>query len=292
MTRRATLPEPPHLASELKELKLPTIAGQWSRVSEEASRKRQAHAEYLADLVHLEVQQRRENRIRRRIQEARFPILKTLDAFDFQAPAAPDRDEVLDLARGEFIEQHHNVVLIGGVGTGKTHLAIALGMAACQRDYRVRFTTAAELTNLLVEAKADGRLSRKLDQLARFDVVCLDELGYVPFDKPGADLLFHFVTKVYERRSLIVTTNLPFAKWSEVFLDATAAAAVIDRVIHHATILKLEGESYRLRDAKKKRGRRTGRGRHRTHHRGGVLVRGPGGIRIARPRPLPAPAGA
>ncbi len=144
-----------------------------------------------------------------------------------------------------FVTEHHNVVLIGEVGTGKTHLAIALGLAACQREHRVRFFTTAELANVLVEAKAQGRLSKKLEQLARYELVVLDELGYVPFDKLGADLLFSFVSRVYERRSLVVTTNLPFARWSEVFLDATAAAAVIDRIVHHATILKTEGESSR-----------------------------------------------
>ena len=142
-------------------------------------------------------------------------------------------------------------MLVGGVGTGKTHLAIALGMACCQHDYRVRFLTAAELTTLLVEAQQQGRLARKLDQLVRFDVVILDELGYVPFDKAGADLLFGFISRRYERGSLVVTTNLPFARWSEVFLDATAAAAVIDRIVHHATGLTTNGDSYRLKAAQR-----------------------------------------
>jgi DNA replication protein DnaC len=250
MTTKASI-EPPHLMTNLKELKLPAIAGAWLRLAAEAERKRQPHADYLADLVHHEIVQRRENRIRRRLQEARFPILKTLDAFDFTAQPSLDRDQILDLFQCRFVEAHHNVVFVGGVGTGKTHLATSLGVACCQKEYRVRFTTAAELTNALVEAKREGRLSRKLEQFARFDAVCLDELGYVPFDKEGADLLFSFIAKVYEHRSLIVTTNLPFAQWSQVFLDATAAAAVIDRVVHHATILKTEGESYRLRAAKK-----------------------------------------
>jgi DNA replication protein DnaC len=238
--------------SDLKELKLPAIVACWSRLAVEAERKRQSHADYLADLVHHEIVQRRENRIRRRLQEARFPILKTLDAFDFTAQPSLDRNHVLELFQCRFVESRHNVVFIGGVGTGKTHLAISLGAACCQKEYRVRFITAAELTNALVEAKREGRLARKLEQFARFEVVCLDELGYVPFDKEGADLLFSFIAKVYEQRSLIVTTNLPFAQWSQVFLDATAAAAVIDRIVHHATILKTEGESYRLRAAKKR----------------------------------------
>ncbi len=258
---KARIQEPPHLVTDLKSMYLTSMASQWRRLAEEARSKRQPHAEYLADMARLEVTGRRERRIQRRIKEARFPMLKTLDAFDFEAQRGLERDEVLELFSCEFIPQAANVVLVGSVGTGKTHIAIALGLACCQNDYRVRFTTAAELTNMLVEAKSQDRLSRKIEQLARFDVVILDELGYVPFDKQGADLLFGFITRVYERRSLIVTTNLPFARWSEVFLDATAAAAVIDRIVHHATVLKTEGDSYRLRTATSK---------HRTRRRKGA----------------------
>ena len=243
------LVEPPHLAVDLKTLRLPTVLEHWERQAQEALRARRTSPEYLADLMHLEVHHRREKRIRRLIQEARFPVLKTLDSFDFNAQPGLQRDTLLDLAQGRFVASHENVLLIGGVGTGKTHLAIALGVSCCQQERRVRYFTAAELTNDLVEAKHQGRLSRRMEYLARFDVVVLDELGYVPFDKQGADLLFGLVSKVYERKSLIVTTNLPFARWSEVFLDPTAAAAVIDRIVHHATILKIEGESYRLRSA-------------------------------------------
>lgn len=242
--------EPPHLMADLRELKLPAFAAHWQRLGEEARARRHDHAHYLADLAHLEVTTRHERRIARRIKDARFPILKTLDAFDFAAQPELDRDAVLALATGHFVAERENVVLLGGVGTGKTHLAIALGIACCQQGRRVRFVTAAELTTALVEAKAADRLSRKLEYFARFDLVILDELGYVPFDRTGADLLFAFVTRVYERRSLLVTTNLPFGRWSEVFHDATAAAAVIDRIVHHATVLKTAGESYRLRDAR------------------------------------------
>ena len=252
----AKIPEPPHLVADLKTLCLTSLAREWERFAQTARAKRQPHQDFLADAAAFEVTQRRERRIQRRLQEARFPVLKTLDGFDFSAPHGLDRDEVLDLFACDFIDQAANVVLIGGVGTGKTHLAIALGMACVQKDRRVRFTTAAELCNLLVEAKRDGRLSRRLDQMARYDVVLLDELGYVPFDREGSDLLFNFVTKVYERRSLVVTTNLPFAKWAQVFGDATAAAAVIDRIVHHATVLQTKGASYRLKDAKAKRPRR------------------------------------
>ena len=242
----APIAEPPHLAADLKTLCLSTIAAQWRPLAEQATRQRQAPADYLAQLAHLEVTGRRERRIQRRIQDARFPMLKTLDAFSFDAQPDLGRDAVLQVFGCGFVAEAANVVLVGGVGTGKTHLAIALGMACCQHDYRVRFVTAAELVTLLVEAQQQGRLQRKL---ARFDVVILDELGYVPFDKAGADLLFGFISQRYERRSLVVTTNLPFARWSEVFLDATAAAAVIDRIVHHATVLTTAGDSYRLKVA-------------------------------------------
>ncbi len=250
MSKKGAPSEPPHLLADLKTLCLPAFAANWQRLTSEAERKRQTHQDYLAELAHLEVTQRRERRIARLIAEARFPVLKTLESFDFKAQPTLDREAVLELCRCEFIDAKANVVLIGGIGTGKTHLAIALGVASCQREKRVRFITAAEATNALVEAKVAGRLSRKMEQLARYDVLVLDELGYVPFDRQDADLLFGLVTKVYEKKSLVITTNLPFVRWSEVFLDATAAAAVIDRVVHHATILKTEGESYRLRDAK------------------------------------------
>ena len=243
--------EPPHLASDLHELKLPALLTHWRRLAEEAVRKRQGAADYLAELTHLEVTTRRERRIQRLLKEAHLPVLKTLDGFDFAAQSTLDRDDVLDLFRCEFVEQRSNVVLVGEIGTGKTHLASALVVACCQKLMRARFFTAAELVNTLAEAKSQGKLARKLEQLARFEVVCIDELGYVPFDKPGADLLFNFIARMYEQRSLIVTTNLPFARWGEVFYDATAAAAVIDRIVHHATIIKTQGESYRLKNRRR-----------------------------------------
>lgn len=243
--------EPPHLASDLIELKLPAVITHWRRLAEEAARKRQGAADYLAELTHLEVTSRRERRIQRLLKEAHLPVIKTLDGFDFDAQSTLDRDSVLELFRCEFVERRANVVLVGEIGTGKTHLASALVVACCQKLKRARFITVAELVNTLAEAKAQGRLARKLEQFARFEVVCVDELGYVPFDKTGADLLFNFIARMYEQRSLIVTTNLPFARWGEVFYDATAAAAVIDRIVHHATVIKTQGESYRLKDKRR-----------------------------------------
>jgi DNA replication protein DnaC len=241
--------EPPLLEKELRELRLPSFVEHWRRAAEEAQRRGTSYAEFLAELVHHEIVDRHDRRVRRRIKEARFPSLKTLDTFDFGRQPGIARDKILELARGDFVERQENIVLLGEIGTGKTHLATAIAFACCQHGHRVRFMTAADLTTLLVESKSVDRLSRKLDQLARFDVVVIDELGYVPFDRAGADLLFTFVTRVYEQRSLIVTTNLPFARWSEVFQDATAAAAVIDRIVHHASILTTEGKSYRLQAA-------------------------------------------
>ena len=200
--------EPPHLAADLKTLCLSTMAAQWRPLAEQATRARQAPADSLAQLAHLEVTGRQERRIQRRMQEARSPMFKTLDAFSFDAQPGLGRDAVLQVFGCRFVAEATNVVLVGGVGTGKTHLAIALGMACCQHDYRVRFLTAAELVTLLVEAQQQGHLARTLDQLARVDVVILDERGDVPFDKTGADLLFGFISQRDERRSLVVTTNL------------------------------------------------------------------------------------
>lgn len=248
---KSELIEPPHLANDLKELKLPAVSAHWQRVAQESARARQSGPEYLAELAHLEVTSRRERRIQRLLQDAHMPMMKTLDSFDFHSQPTLDREAVLELFSCDFVARKENVVLLGEVGTGKTHLSIALVVACCQKDLRARFLSATQLVNSLAEAKTQGRLERKIEQLARFDVVCLDELGYVPFDRQGADLLFNFISRMYERRSLIVTTNLPFARWGEVFYDATAAAAVIDRIVHHSTILKTEGESFRLKDKKR-----------------------------------------
>ena len=170
----ATIAEPPHLAADLKALRLSTVAAQWQPLAEQAVRQRQMPADYLAQLMHLEVTARRERRIQRRIKDARFPMLKTLDAFSFEAQPDLDRDAVLQVFDCRFVAESANVVFVGGVGTGKSHLSIALGMACCQHDYRVRFVTAAELVTLLVEAQQEGRLARKLAQLARYDVVHVD----------------------------------------------------------------------------------------------------------------------
>ena len=247
--KSSNLEEPPLLARELRELRLPSILASWRDSAEAASSRGTSYAEFLAELVHREVIDRHDRRVQRRIKEAHFPSLKTLDTFDFSQQAGIARESVLELARGDFLERHENLVFLGEIGTGKTHLATAIGFACCQLGHRVRFSTAAELTTLLVEAKAEDRLSRKLDQLARYELVIIDELGYVPFDRAGADLLFALITRMYEQRSLIVTTNLPFPRWAEVFHDATAAAAVIDRIVHHATIFETKGKSYRLREA-------------------------------------------
>lgn len=249
--------EPPHLDADLRELKLPAFVRHWRSLAERAYREPIAPQQMLAELAHLEVTQRRERRINRRIQEAHFPLLKTLDSFDFTVQPSLSREQILELAHGEFVERHENIIFVGDAGTGKSHLSIAIGIACCQRELRVRFFTAAQLTQTLIEAKAENRLTRMMDRLMRFDVLICDEVGFLPVDKLGSELLFTFVGKAYEKRSLIVTTNLPFTRWAEVFHDPIAAVAVVDRLVHHGIIVQTEGESYRLRTAKSQQRKET-----------------------------------
>jgi DNA replication protein DnaC len=204
----------------------------------------------LNDLVALEVNKRHENGIRTRIAAARFPTLKTIEAFEFSLQPQLPKAKLLEHFDGEFIKQHRNLILYGPPGTGKTHCLIALGTAACMRGYRVRFTTAAELLMSLIEAKRNGALERKFLWLERFDLLLVDELGYIPFEREQTDLLFNVISARYERASIAITTNLAFEQWTQIFPDAMAASAVIDRLIHHGTVLQFGGESHRLRSRK------------------------------------------
>ena len=197
---------------------------------------------------------RTENAITRRIKQAKFPVIKTkvkakptlLDAFDFASQPSVNKKEIIQLSECHFIAEKNNIIFVGPCGTGKTHLSVAIGLVACSKGYKVFFDTAAGLINSLIEAKNEFRLSKKLAQLRRFDLIICDELGYIPFDRQGTDLLFQLVAARYEQGSLIITTNLPFSDWTGVFHDAATAAAVIDRVVHHSVIIQVTGESYRL----------------------------------------------
>jgi DNA replication protein DnaC len=233
----------------LRQLRLPTVAANYRKFAQEAARSGQPYEEYLLALMEHEANQRDVNRRKRRVGEARFPVLRTLDEFDFVAIPTLKQPQVLDLARGEYIQRRENVALIGAIGTGKTHIAIALGLAACEQGLRVRFYTAAALVNELLEAQEAHTLSRLESRLMKQDLMILDEVGFVPFSQRGAQMLFAFISQKYLRGSLIVTSNLAFAEWTEVFGDPRLTSALLDRLTHRCHILEFAGESYRFRQS-------------------------------------------
>jgi DNA replication protein DnaC len=240
----------------LRQLRLPTVATNYRKFAQEAAQSGQPYEEYLLALVEHEANQREVNRRKRRIQEARFPLLRTLDEFDFRATPGVNPTQVLELARGEYLEQRENVALIGGIGTGKTHIAIALGLAACEQGRRVRFYTAAGLINELLEAQESHQLSKLENWLMKQDLVIIDEVGFVPFSQRGAQMLFAFISQKYLRGSLLVTSNLAFAEWTEVFGDPRLTSALLDRLTHRCHILEFAGESYRFRQSLQRRASR------------------------------------
>lgn len=237
------------LTAYLKALKLPVVARQYKAVAQEAETAGRSYVVFLAALLEQEVLQREQNGVHLRIQQARFPYVKTLDAFDFTAIPSLNKRKVLALTHCDWVGQHDNVLFVGNAGTGKTHLAIALGIAACRAGKRVRFYTAAGLVNELIAAQQENSLHRLARLWHRWDLVVLDELGYVPFSTTGSQLLFNFCSERYERGSLLITSNLEFARWTEVFGDQNLTAALLDRLTHKAHILPMNGESYRFRES-------------------------------------------
>ncbi len=240
------------LAHCLKQLKLPTIYRDYAAVAAICSRENVSFEIFLLRLCERELTERQQRAMERRIKAAKFPTLKTIESFKFDAQ--PDINEPLirELLVGEFIAQRENVLLIGNSGTGKTHLATALGLAACRDGRRVRFFGVTTLVTGLLEAREDRRLERFFKQLSRFDLLILDELGYVPFTKAGSELLFEVVSRAYEQQSVIVTTNLPFEQWVEVCGSERLTGAMLDRLTHRVHIIEANGESYRLQDARKR----------------------------------------
>jgi DNA replication protein DnaC len=237
------------LEAYLKRLKLPAMLTHYQEMARQAEQGSQTYEGYLLALSELETHQREENAYKRRVSQARFPLLKTLDRFDFSAIPTLNKAAVLHLAQGEYIGKKENLLLMGNSGTGKTHLATALGLTACQQGRNVRFFTAAGLIIQLTEAQAGLRLSQVQRVLAKLDLLVIDEIGYVPFSERGAELFFQVVTDSYERQSIIMTTNLDFSKWPQVFHSEQLTGALLDRLTHHAHVLTMNGESYRFKQS-------------------------------------------
>jgi DNA replication protein DnaC len=245
------------LRSNLKQLRLPTIGAEFEKLAREAAAADEGYEQYLLRLTELEVAARASNAVQARIRAAGFPVAKDFDTFDFAAVPHLSKPKVLELARGEWIEQRSNVCLLGSPGTGKTHVATALGLAACRQGKRVRFFTAAALVTQLEEAQKRYQLDRLLLQLDRADLLICDELGYLSFSRTGAELLFQVFADRYERRSLLVTSNLAFSEWGQVFQGERMTAALLDRLTHRCAIFEMNGESFRFRESmKSKKGKK------------------------------------
>lgn len=237
------------LNEQLSSLRLLTVAEQYAALASEAAQKQWTHVDYLARLVDGEAQRRQELAIQRRIAAARFPCIKTLDQFDWNWPKKINRTQVQNLFRLAFLPDKGNVVFMGGVGLGKSHLAGALGYAACLAGHSVLFTTAVDIINTLTAAQAAYRLKAELKRLLAPRILCIDEVGYLPIDKTGADLLFQVISHRYERGSIVLTTNQPYKHWARIFNnDSTLTSAVLDRLLHHADTVVIEGKSYRMKD--------------------------------------------
>jgi len=240
---------PDELQGQLDYLKLQFMREHLEELARQAAADGWSHAEFLARLVEGEAALRQDRARARRIGQARFPVLKTLDQFDFTWPVKINRLAIRNLFRLKFIEDKANAILVGGVGLGKSHLAIALGYAACEAGFRVRFTTAIDVINTLSAAHTTGRLEAELRKYIRPDLLVMDELGYLPIDKHGADLLFQIISHRYERGSIVLTTNKAFKHWPSIFNnDSTLTSAILDRILHHAETLVIEGKSYRMKD--------------------------------------------
>jgi DNA replication protein DnaC len=241
------------LEHHLKQLRLPTFLREYDKVARQSAVEQATYAAYLLRMAELELLERERRAIERRIRQARFPVVKTMDSFDFIAIPSLNKTMVLELARCEFLTRRENVLLLGNSGTGKTHIALALGLAACQRGHRVRFTTAAALVSELIEARDERKLLRFQKQIAAYELLIVDELGFVPLSKTGAELLFEMLSQRYERGSTMITSNLPFAEWTEVLGSERLTGALLDRLTHHVHILEMNGDSYRLKQSRRKR---------------------------------------
>lgn len=237
------------MEEQLSFLKLPFMLEQYRNLAAEAANKNWGYQEYLQNLVQGEANRRWDNSIQRRIRMARFPVLKSLDQFQWTWPTKINRQQLQQLFMLDFIEQNANGILLGGVGLGKTHLATALGYQACLKGYNVLFATAVDVINTLTAAQAAGQLKNGLKTYLRPSLLILDELGYLPIDKHGADLLFQVISCRYEKGSVVITSNRAYKNWPEIFNnDATLTSAILDRLLHHANTVVIEGKSYRMKE--------------------------------------------
>jgi DNA replication protein DnaC len=241
------------LDHHLKTLRLPTMLREYDKVAQQCATDAVDYPRFLLRLVELELLDRDRRAVERRIKAARFEVVKTLDTFDFLAIPSLNKQLVLDLARCDYIDRRENVLALGNSGTGKTHVALALGLAACQKGYRVRFATAAGLVHELMEARDEKRLLRIQKQLAGYQLLIIDELGFVPLSRTAAELLFEIFSQRYERGATLVTSNLPFNEWTEILGTERLTGALLDRLTHHIHILEMNGESYRLKESKQTR---------------------------------------
>jgi DNA replication protein DnaC len=241
------------LKHHLKALKLPTVLAECEKVATRCAADNVDHLGYLLQLLDLELIDRERKAADRRLKAARFPAPKTLDEFDFASRPSVSKPQILDLARGDYLARRENVLFVGPSGTGKTHLATALAMAACAQGKKVRFWRVTELITTLREAEQDRHLLRLRQQLAKLDLLVLDEFGYVPASKAGAELLFDVIATAYERSSIVLTTNLGFEQWTEILGPERLTGAALDRLTHRCVIVETTGESYRLHDAKRRR---------------------------------------
>jgi DNA replication protein DnaC len=239
-----------------KQLRLPTLGGQFARLAEEALKEKQSHVAYLEALLAAELEEREHNTVARRLQEAHLPKLKTLEEFEFQTAPHISAALIRNLAEGGYLQRSEPIVLLGETGTGKTHLATGLAVAACRQRKRVRFTTAAQLVNELGEAKNRSELNRVTNRWTRYELIVIDEMGYVAMPEAAAELLFQVIAGRAERAAVIVTTNLPFSEWTTMFPNARLCKAMLDRLTDQAHIIETGTESYRFRRTLAKKGRK------------------------------------
>lgn len=230
-------------------LKLPFIRRNLESLTQQATQGQWSFTQYLRALIEGEVQLRQDNKVARCIRAARFPVLKNLDEFDWSWPSKINRSQIQELFQLNFLQAHANVILLGGVGLGKSHIASALGHAACLRGHSVLFTSAVDIINSLTGARATHQLDRAIKKYVSPRLLIMDEVGYLPIDKVGADLLFQVISQRYEKGSIVLTTNLTFKRWARIFNnDSTLASAVLDRLLHHAHTVTIQGRSYRMKD--------------------------------------------